>query len=319
MERPRSITINGDLGSGKSTVAKELANRLGWRRISMGDIYREIAQKRGMTALQLNRHSERDRNVDAHVDRIQQEMAMSDEAMIVDSRLGWHFFADAFKVHLITDATVAAQRVMARPADGVESYASLEEAKQRLHERSESERARFLARYHVDKARLRNYSLVCDTTRTRPEEVAAQIIDAFERYADGELSLLLDPSRLYPTEHIKNLRGSWSTAGTDLVRKVAATNVNDLPPIRVGYDGHRFFIINGHRRVSTALRANATLIRAELAAEDTEIVVGDLTAIQFFRTGVDLSSIYDWEAAHDVTLPLPPHLRQEVHPAHPAD
>jgi predicted cytidylate kinase len=312
MERPRSITINGDLGSGKSTVAIELANRLGWRRISMGDIYRQIAQKRGMTALQLNRHSERDLNIDAHVDRIQQDLALSDEAMIVDSRLGWHFFADAFKVHLITDAAVAAQRVMARPADGVESYASVEEAEQRLHERSESERARFLARYHVDKARLRNYSLICDTTRARPEEVASHVIDAFERYADGELSLLLDPRRLYPTEQIKNLRGSWEPAGDEFVQKVAATNLNDLTPIRVGYDGHRFFIIDGHRRASAALRANLTLIRAELAAEAAEIVVGDLTAGQFFLAGVQLATIYDWEAAHDITLPLPPHLRQEV-------
>jgi cytidylate kinase len=312
MVRPRSITINGDLGSGKSTVAIELARRLGRRRISMGDIYRQIAQQRGMTALQLNRHSERDLNVDAHVDRIQQDMASSDEAMIVDSRLGWFFFTDAFKVHLITDPAVAAQRVMTRPADGVESYASVEEAERHLHERSESERARFIARYHVDKARLRNYSLVCDTTRSRPEEVASQVIDAFERDAGGELSLLLDPRRLYPTEQIRNLRGSWDAAGADLVREFAATKVNDLPPVRVGYDGHRFFIIDGHRRVSAALRANLTWVRAELAAEAAEIVVGDLTAAQFFLAAVQLSSIYDWEAAHDINLPLPPHLRQEV-------
>jgi CMP/dCMP kinase len=312
MKRPRSITINGDLGSGKSTVAIELADRLGWRRISMGDIYRQIAQQRGMTALQLNRHSERDRNVDAHVDRIQQDLALSDEAMIVDSRLGWFFFADAFKVHLITDPTVAAQRVTARPADNVESYTSVEEAKQRLYERSESERARFIARYHVDKARLRNYSLVCDTTRTRPAEVAACIIDAFERHADGEPSLLLDPRRLYPTEQIKNLRGSWAPEAADLVRQVAATDVNDLTPIKVGYDGHRFFIVDGHRRASAALRADLTLVRAELVAEAEEIVVGDLTADQFFLADVRLSSIYDWEAAHNIELPLPPHLRQEV-------
>ena len=312
MESPRSITINGDLGSGKSTVAIELARRLGRRRISMGDIYRQLAQQRGMTALQLNRHSERDLNIDTHVDSIQQEMARSGEAMIVDSRLGWFFFADAFKVHLITDPTVAAHRVMARPADGVESYASVEEAEQRLFERSESERARFLARYHVDKARLRNYSLVCDTTRAHPADVASHVIDAFERYADGELSLLLDPRRLYPTEQIKNLRWAWDAAGADLVRQVAATNVNDLTPIKVGYDGHRFFIVDGHGRASAALRADLPLIRAELVAEAEEVVVDDLTAGQFFLAGVQLSSLHDWETAHDINLPLPPHLRQEV-------
>ena len=41
----------------------------------------------------------------------------------------------------------------------------MEEAKAKLRERSESERGRFIVRYGVDKARLRNYDLICDTTR----------------------------------------------------------------------------------------------------------------------------------------------------------
>ena len=42
----QSIVFNGDLGSGKSTVSVEIAKRLGMRRVSVGDLYREMAQQR---------------------------------------------------------------------------------------------------------------------------------------------------------------------------------------------------------------------------------------------------------------------------------
>src|SRR5688572_1084563 len=103
MTNLRSLVINGDLGSGKSTVSVELAKRLGIRRISVGDLYREMAQQRGMTALQLNLHAELDDAVDSSVDQLQSDIARSGEQLIVDSRLAWFFFTEAFKVHLITD------------------------------------------------------------------------------------------------------------------------------------------------------------------------------------------------------------------------
>src|SRR5262245_31138746 len=94
----RSIVVNGDLGSGKSTVSVGLADRLGLRRISIGDLYRQMAHERGMTALQLNLHAELDDAIDGYVDELQTEIAQSGEQLVVDSRLAWVFFKDAFKI-----------------------------------------------------------------------------------------------------------------------------------------------------------------------------------------------------------------------------
>ena len=176
----QSIVFNGDLGSGKSTVSVEIAKRLGLRRVSVGDLYREMAQERQMTALQLNLHAELDQAVDGYVDQLQRDIAASGEQLVMDCRLAWHFFTDALKVHMITEPGEAARRVLARPSGPAESYTSLEEAKAKLRERSESERDRFLVRYGVDKARLRNYDLICDTTRASADEVIEHIIDAYE-------------------------------------------------------------------------------------------------------------------------------------------
>ncbi|HEY6595903.1 MAG TPA: AAA family ATPase [Asanoa sp.] len=311
MGNQQSITVNGDLGSGKSTVSRGLAERLGLRRISVGDLYREMARQRGMTALQINLHAELDDAIDGTVDKMQKEIAESGEQVVMDSRLAWHFFKNGFKVHLITEPTAAARRVLGRPANEVENYATLEEAKQRLRSRSESERQRFLVRYQADKHALRNYDLVCDTTRAGPEEVVDLVVAAIE----GRLAvtapplLLLDPARIYPTQEIRALRG---LGDTDFVAVTAAAGPDALEPLSVGYADDQFFVVDGHRRLSAALQSGFRLVPATLLAQDDEPLAGGMTARQYLESEVTLSKVYDWDAAHGTELPLPPHLTRDV-------
>jgi cytidylate kinase len=311
MTLDRSIVINGDLGSGKSTVSIQLAERLGLRRISIGDLYREMARERNMTALQLNLHAELDDAVDSHVDELQERIAASGEHLVVDSRLAWHFFTDAFKIHLVTSPKVAAQRAVGRPSNEVESYSSVDEAVERLRGRSESERMRFLSRYGVDKARLRNYDVICDTTSAGPDEVTESILAVLRQAMSSpagdavDTVLLLDPGRVYPTEDIRQLRGLWDSS---FVEDFAGQGVADRKPISVGYTGSTFFVLDGHRRLSAALQNHLPLVIGRLSAERQEMCVGGLTAIEYFEKSTNMSMIYDWEAAHDIELPLPHHL-----------
>ena len=172
--------------------------------------------------------------------QLQSDIATSGEILVVDSRLAWFFFHDALKVHLITDATVAARRVLGRPADTVESYASLDEARQRLAERSESERIRFLERYGADKTRLRNYDLVCDTTRATPEEIVSRVVEALGGPGDRPL-LYVDPRRVIP--------GDAAADG----------------PIRLRYARPDFVAVAGRAALERADREGRALVRAALA------------------------------------------------------
>ncbi|NUT31831.1 MAG: AAA family ATPase [Hamadaea sp.] len=239
MTHARSVVVNGDLGSGKSTVSRLLADRLGVRRVSIGDLYREMAQQRGMTALELNLHAELDDKVDHYVDQLQADIATSGETLIVDSRLAWHFFQTALKVHLITDPVVAAYRVLGRPADQVEGYDSMRDAQRRLAARSESERVRFIERYGADKTDLRNYDLVCDTTRATPDEVVATITDALAE-PSPQLRLFVDPRRVH--------------AGSD----------DGTAAVRVAYREGMFTTVSGSRTVRDAVRDGRTLLAAVL-------------------------------------------------------
>ncbi|MFG1882977.1 AAA family ATPase [Micromonospora sp. NPDC049102] len=304
----QSIVFNGDLGSGKSTVSVEIAKRLGMRRVSVGDLYREMAQQRQMTALQLNLHAELDQAVDGYVDQLQRDIAASGEHLIMDSRLAWHFFTDALKVHMITEPGEAARRVLARPSGPAESYGSHEEAKAKLRERSASERNRFILRYGVDKARLRNYDLICDTTRASAAEVVEHIVAAYEGtlgadvLRDGPPLLLLDPARVYPTEDIATLRGLWDS---EFVGDVAQAGDESLEPLKIGFTGEYFFVVDGHRRLSAALQNGFSLVPAQLVAEVDEPVVGGMSAVDYFAAQVRPGLVYDWEAAHKIHMPLP--------------
>jgi cytidylate kinase len=308
MSNHRSVVINGDLGSGKSTVSVELASRLGLRRISVGDMYREMAQRRGMTALQLNLHAELDDAIDSAVDNLQSEIARSGEQLVVDSRLAWFFFHEAFKVHLITEPNEAARRVLARPHSEVENYASLEEAKKNLHSRSESERMRFLTRYGADKYRLRNYDLVADSTRATPDEVTSAVQAAFEGRLGAEILreqtplLLLDPMRIYPTRE-------FDYADETLAEELAGAGPEDLEPLTIGHSGQEYYVIDGHRRLSAAVQNGVRLVPGLLLAESEEPVTNRLSANDYFRVHVTPEVIETWERAHKTELHSPSEVR----------
>ncbi|HEY6738310.1 MAG TPA: AAA family ATPase [Actinopolymorphaceae bacterium] len=318
MTGERSIVINGDLGSGKSTVARELASRLGVRRVAMGDVHRQMAQAMKLTTLELNQRAEADEAIDDHVDQVQKDLASSGERLVVDSRLGWHFFPDAFKTYLIVDPRVAAERVVVRPADAVEGYSSLEEAEERLQSRSHSERARFIARYGVDKYRLRNYDLVCDTTSASATEVTDIVVDAVTGVLaprivhDTPPLLLLDPARLFPT---REATPEDSSAAVQAIVPGTPGAVRDavrrFEPLGIGHAGRHFYVLEGHRRLSSALRAGLPIVPGRLVAERDEIAADDLTAVEYFRSHVTAEIVAAWEAVHGTRLAVPAHLRGE--------
>jgi CMP/dCMP kinase len=267
MANQRSITISGDLASGKSTVAAELSSRMGLRRVIMGNVYRSLALSRGMSAIQLNRRSQRDAAVDAYVDNLQRDLANADSPLILDSRLGWYFLTDAFKVHLKIDPAVAAQRALKRRGSAGESYASLSEARASLFERSENERMRFIQNYGVDKTRLRNYDLVCDTTSATPSKICDIIIDVYRRQGgSAEVTLLLDPIRVYPT-HVRT--------------QIASTQ---MP--HVAYARPHFFAVSGEIELSNALESGAQLIQAKLLGEEGEELWPGMKVRSYFESHV---------------------------------
>jgi|SRR5712671_528307 len=51
---PSVIALSSRIGAGKSTIARELSERLGWPRVSFGDYVRETARNQGMQETRAN-------------------------------------------------------------------------------------------------------------------------------------------------------------------------------------------------------------------------------------------------------------------------
>ena len=174
------ITISGKPGSGKSSVAKELSRILGLRYHSIGNIMRRMAQRRGMSLLELSKRAEKEKWVDAELDNEQRRLAKSRD-FVLDSRLGFHFVPDSIKVYLGVSETEAAKRVF-RDVRKIEvENTTLEITRKNLKRREESERLRYRKYYGVDADKKGNFDFIIDTTGLSVEKVVKKIIDFVKR------------------------------------------------------------------------------------------------------------------------------------------
>lgn len=169
---PFIVTISGDLGSGKSRLAQALAGKYGADRYSTGSAQRELADKLGITTLELNQRAETDPTIDEQIDGVFKNLANTSRNLIVDSRMAWHFLPRSFKIKLEVHPDIAAERVAqdtTRFSEG--PYKTTADIAAALKARKASERERFLRYYGVDIDERNNYDLVINTTDTNPAAV----------------------------------------------------------------------------------------------------------------------------------------------------
>ncbi len=170
------ITITGAPGSGTSTVARILSDRLNLKHYSAGDIRREIAAKKGITLEQLNKEDEKNHEADKIADDFQKKLAKEEDDFVFDGRLSAHFIPNSIKILLKVDPEIGAQRVFGKNRE-VEKYSSTEEAMKKLEERETSDRKRYKEMYGIedyyDESR---FDLVLDTTNTTTQQTIDKIL-----------------------------------------------------------------------------------------------------------------------------------------------
>jgi len=177
------ITVSGPAGSGKSTLAGNLADALDYEHVSGGDIFRSLAEERGMTPLELNKAAEEDDQIDRDLDRRLRDIAAERDDIVLESRLaGWMAgeYAD-LKLWLTAPLDARADRIAEREEK------SFEQARTETEERSESEAQRYADYYDIDFADRSIYDLVINTARWDPDgtlSIARNAVDAYDAAVD---------------------------------------------------------------------------------------------------------------------------------------
>jgi predicted cytidylate kinase len=292
---PLHICISGDLGSGKSSVARLVARDLAMELVSTGDIQRAIAQSLQASTLETNLIAEKDRSIDDQVDSVTKRLDReSTTPLIFDSRMAWWFVRRALKVRLIVDPEVSVRRILEREPNAVESYVSVEDARSQVAARFTSESKRFLTRYGANVAWLANFDLVLDSSDTSAERIAAEVASQYRAAVQigmNELQLFVSPRRLLPA--FKLVEGA-----------------SDPASVSVGYVRPFTMAFSGQETLQHALDTGVDLIPARLVGQDDEQLapgVSTRSALELLdagdieawarRSGADLGSFLAWQHA----------------------
>ncbi len=259
------ISLAGSLGSGKSTIAKQLMTMLESYMqelafleevspvlYSTGDIQRKIAKKLGMNTLELNKYSEKAKRIDHEIDGFTKKLAGAGHAFVIDSRLAWHFIPKSFKVFLCLKNSTAAERVFAGEKRQSELYANPKEAMQSIERRQASEAKRFLKLYAVDIYSFQNYDFVAETSFLSPAVLAESIFRSFVDWHKAELGLLKQgkkPSSMHERKRYLCLPKFMAEACLNK----AATSLDEIIP---GFNSYESFYLFFKDEMMKAFKAS---------------------------------------------------------------
>lgn len=182
MERKHIITLSGKPGSGKSSTAKELARLLDYKRRSAGGLMRKVATENDMSLEEMNAYASRHPEVDEKIDAYLKGLA-DEEDIVVDSRLGFHWIPDSFKVYLELDSEIAATRIFkdmqSNEDRSGESGMTINEIWDHMQQRAANEKKRYQKLYKVNPFKASNFDLIIHTERNNPLTVALWVHDRY--------------------------------------------------------------------------------------------------------------------------------------------
>ena len=181
------LTISGNPGSGKSTVAKILAEKLKAEMIYVGGMRREIARKKKMSLMELNEyaktHPETDVEVDKFVAEEARKLELKGKKVIVEGRAQFHFLPESVKIYVVVNPKIGAERIWkdlqetAKSAERNEGkFSSLKEVEKEILLREENDAKRFQKYYGFDQRKKENYDLIVDSSKITAAEVAEKIL-----------------------------------------------------------------------------------------------------------------------------------------------
>lgn len=181
-----SISFNGQEGSGKSTIAKMVAEKLSIPRYYMGQIFRDMAQEKSMTLPEFRKVCDADPAFDKKVDDYIVKLSQEQERFVIESRTAWHFIPQSLKVYLKVDPREAAKRIFKNLSENNnrgnedKNLDTVENIQASIIRRSQEDSERYFNLYGIHQDDEKNYDFVLDTTNLSIEEVFEKVMEFIE-------------------------------------------------------------------------------------------------------------------------------------------
>jgi len=183
------ITIGGKIGAGKTTLAKRLAEELGYDELHIGHIFRELAREKDMPIEEFYAALGRDPDIERAVDRQQADFMKLNDDIVMQGRMAWFFAKEspfpAFNIFLTVDPEVGAERSGKRKENLGKSVREMI-AQNAKREATENERYEEL--YGIEDFQSPgHYDLVLDTSTMSEEQVLKHVLEAIHERMGGDV------------------------------------------------------------------------------------------------------------------------------------
>jgi len=176
------LTISGHPGSGTSTLVDGLCRSLNWQKLNGGQVFRDMANERGVSLEEFANLCIEDESIDKELDALLSEtMQSEDSPEIVESRLaGWWAHKNGLqcpRIWIDVSEHVRAARVVNREGGSIDEQLNLIKA------RMESDGERYERFYGIDIDSREPYTCVIDSDDLGIEEVVSLVLEHLEGYA----------------------------------------------------------------------------------------------------------------------------------------
>ncbi len=173
------ITISGHPGSGKTTIAKRIAEALGYKHFYMGKIRREAAKNRGMTLAEYNAFGENNPSTDSEVDELVKKLGMTQDNFVIESRTAWYLIPQSIKIFITVDPMIGAERVFkelqtTNHRNEDKELKNVYEVLASHNKRMASDKLRYHKYYGIDFDDPKDFDFIIDTSKLTPQEVFDQ-------------------------------------------------------------------------------------------------------------------------------------------------
>jgi predicted cytidylate kinase len=174
------LTISGTPGSGKSTIGKMLAKKLGLKRYYMGQIFRDTAKKKDMDLATFLEHLKQNPKEEKEIDNFIIEIAKKEDDFIIEGRTAFCLLPQSIKIFIDVEPEVGANRIFKATQSqndrNEQSYKSKDDVIVANDKRMKSDFKRYKALYGVDVYDRSLYDVLIDTSDVTPEEATDSIL-----------------------------------------------------------------------------------------------------------------------------------------------
>jgi len=174
------ITIDGESGAGKGTIAEYIASKLNIYHFSASDVFYNIAEDRGISHVELAQQA--DKEVDLEVDRRTLERGLENDC-VIDSRIASWVLGEYsnLRIYVKADLEERAKRIAAR------EDISYEKALEDTEKRDEENSRRYDDYYGINTEDLSIYDVIIDNTEMSISEQEEHLDKILEKKFEERL------------------------------------------------------------------------------------------------------------------------------------